>query len=287
MFQMFKRSGALSGTRRTSKKPSPLPKRGTKKELENIEKGSDKALGKKTSLPDSTEYRDEERKCENELTLESMVDCELEMDQQAIDGNAVVHHSEDHIQSSNSDSMLRANSASSHEKEATIEEINASQNFEEVGVEIDQSPLDVSKEQLHENIEVDLKLNEEMNVRDSKMLGTDGKDATSFEGAKLEGDLLIDAEDSETFQDLQSKPDIASERNTDDPKTLEMKSSDTSGLVSGGVISLQYPEDDTKSKVSVPVNCPKAEDQIEDKVLRLLPRIHCNMVLVLLSLFAI
>jgi len=263
--KMFKRSGALSGTRRTSKKPSPLPKRGTRKELENMEKGSDKVLGKKTALPDSIQYRDGERNCENELSLESMVDCELGMDQQAIDENVVEHHSEDHMQSSNIDSMPRAKSALSHKEDTTVEEVNASQNFKQASVEIDHSPLDVSKEQLNENIELDLKLNEEMDGNDSKMLNSNGKDANSFEGAKLESDLLIDAEDSETFQDLQSKSDIANDRHTDDPKTLEMKSSDTSGLVSGGVISLQYPEDDTKSKVSVPHDDPKAEDQREDK----------------------
>ena len=265
---MFKRSGALSSTRRASKKPSPLPKRGTKKEAAASEKGADKALGKKNALPQPTEQGD--KNCENEVSLESVVEIvspELDMDQQTNDEKSVVQHAEEAIQYSNVDSVLINKEYISDKRDSTLEETHNSQDFEDVYPEVGQLPLEDNDQRFGKDGEdVDLKLSEDLDVNDTKVVKGVSKDPSSIEEGKLESDLLIDAEDSETFQDLRTKADIVADRNTDESKALEIKPSDTSGLVSGGVISLQYPEDDARSLGSVQLHDSKSEDQKDDKV---------------------
>ena len=269
---MFKRSGALSGTRRASKKQSPLPKRSARKEADVTEKGSEKTSGKKNALLPPSEHGDLEKSSENELSLESVVESvsfELENDNQITDDQSVGQQIKDPSPHSNVDSILDTKDDSGDIQDDPEVDTVSSQDFEEVCAEVSLSTPHVNDQQFDKDGEdLDLKSNENLDITDTELLKADSKDSTSIEEAKLETDLLIDAEDSETFQDLSSKVDVGTERNTEDSKALEMKSSDTSGLVSGGVISLQYPDDDARSLGSAQLEDHKSESQKDDKVIK-------------------
>ena len=282
---MFKRSGALSGTRRASKKPSPLPKRGTQKDLETSEKGSERAQGKKHQLRNSIDQEeDKEKGSENEISLENIVDAEAsqhELVVEAEDDVSVDIDADDPVCNSNIDSGPEAVAGSVPEQCESTQESIASEEFEKLDTDVGQSALD-REEDILETDQIDQKFNEskedmeldfkkEVNVSNADELKKESNGATPLEDVKSVNDLLIDAEDCETFQDLSTKPDIVTERSANEPMTLEMKSSDMSGLVSGGVISLQYPEDDARSLGSVQLELDDAkaqEDQKVDKVSR-------------------
>ena len=276
-FQMFKRSGALSGTRRASKKPSPLPKRGTRKEVEQSVKASDKTSGKRTPLQQPTES-DADKSHGAEAELENLSDDDNVAEPDVGDNEKPIDLCcEESIQSSATDLAIEKEHrfateegeskadvvASSERGEMFPDAVQLPQEREEHGKEadgeIDQS-FDEGKEELKLNLEEPGSPPESYECSNETTPIPPGN-------ASLSGDLLIDAEDSETFQDLSVKPDIVSERSPEEPKTLEMKSSDTSGLVSGGVISLQYPDDDARPLGSIQLDDAKTEaDQNEDTV---------------------
>ena len=297
---MFKRSGALSSTRKTGKKHSPLPKRSTRKDGEITDKGGDKSSRRKASAPqlsvpdlDCESEPIIETENENlELNSESIIESVQDAIQEPIDnsgenlnqgyvGSAVDESSQSlsiesivHVEVESEvdlsaqdcvDSLQSMDDCAGDLKSAAdstdrlIQDTLDQQYCEDIKLAPSQDSIEhvaneAESRDLADNLaESVTKIDDitgEVSDLDTQLTEKNSDLVVQTESKPIT-DLLVDAEDSETFQDLSSKPDIVVEREAEVEMSLEMKKSDTSGLASRGVISLQYPDDDVRSLDSV------------------------------------
>lgn len=312
---MFKRSGALSSTRKTGKKHSPLPKRSARKDGEIAEKGGDKFTRRKASAPQlsvpeldcETEPIIETENENLELNSESIIESVQDAIQEPIDSSGE-NLSQDYVRSTVDESSqsvsiesivhVEADSEVDLSEPTIVDSMDAGQIVQVDCVDslesmddctgdlkstmdsTDRLMQDTLDQQSSENLKLVPGQDTAEHVNSEAISGnlTDNlaesvtkidqitgeisdldtrlteksPDLAGHTKSKPVTDLLVDAEDSETFQDLSCKPDIVVEREVEvEMKSLEMKKSDTSGLASRGVISLQYPDDDVRSLDSV------------------------------------
>ena len=324
---MFKRSGALSSTRKTGRKHSPLPKRSSRKDGEVTEKGGDKSTRRKASAPqlsvpdlDCESEPIIETEHENlELNSESIIESVQDAIQEPIDNSSenqnqgfvrsavdessqslsiesIVHieaESEvdlsaqdcvDNLQSvDNCTGGLRSAADSTDRLMQDTLDQQACEDLKLVPSQdsIEQVTNEAESRDLADNFAESVTkiddVTEEVSDLDTRLTEKSSDLADETENKPIT-DLLVDAEDSETFQDLSSKPDIVVEREVEVEMSLEMKKSDTSGLASRGVISLQYPDDDVRSLDSVNLDDSKLGAEAPSEVV-------CNNLNLLRSCF--
>ena len=266
---MFKRSGALSGTRRSSKKPSPLPKRTSRKDVDVSEKSSGKISSKKSPLVQQSEHEQGAGKCPDDAVSSQIERAVIDVSQavnvesDCTHDSTINEESKESVSSSTLDSIQIISDVS-------VSEETCSESKEPVGIDEDCSTELANKEEERSDLE---KKEKDLDTVEDKENGniletksTSPEESKNLilgaceEGAKGSDVLLIDAEDLETFQDLSMNPNVVVERDVEVAQNLELKSSDTSGLVTGGVISLQYPDDDARSLDSVRLDELKTEE---------------------------
>eukprot|EP00794_Sanderia_malayensis_P012101 gene12101-13351_t len=257
--KLFKRSGALSGTRRPSKKPSPLPKRNraesSRKSSRNSANNQNINTLKSELEENMTTTTTEDTACkDNKL---GQVDCP------DVTQNEVAREGAE----SSSDGPEQMKTVSI----AISGPVEVAKNEDQFESEVEESKSGQRKESVTDTSEAKESENEvaETSVRTEVV---DGIATTDLEGTKggdlVENksceDLINDAEDSETFRDINDfKPEITEteENQPENELSIEMKKSDMSGLVSKGVISLQYPDDDVRSMESLNLSEETAKEE--------------------------
>eukprot|EP00795_Rhopilema_esculentum_P008272 gene8272-14228_t len=271
--KMFKRSGALSGTRRSSKKPSPLPKRTSRKDVDVSEKSSGKISSKKSPLVQQSEHEQGAAKCPDDAVSSNIERAVIDVSQ---GDNVESDYTRDSTINEESKESVLSSTLDSIQiiSDVSVSEETCSESKEPIGNDEDCSTELANKEAERSDLEkkeMDLDKVEDKekdNILETKCTSPEESKnlilGACEEGAKGSDVLLIDAEDLETFQDLSMNPNVVVERDVEVAQTLELKSSDTSGLVTGGVISLQYPDDDARSLDSVRLDELKTEEDPQE-----------------------